>query len=302
MNGVILIDKPKEFTSFDVIAVMRKLCKQKKAGHTGTLDPNATGVLPVLLGCATKAQDLIENHDKTYIADFKLGMTSDTLDIWGNVTENEKPHIVREKFENTLENFVGEIEQIPPMFSAIQINGQRLYDLARKGIAVERESRKVTVYNETLLDFDAENQSGQIEVSCSKGTYIRTIIDDIGKALGCGAVMSGLRRTKACGFSIDECITLEKAKELAENGTLESRLISTERLFMNYEQILVSEAQAKRFKNGGALDMGRTALKNRELVDGKRYRVKSRDGEFLGLGIVDLQNGAIKVLKLFPLS
>lgn len=302
MNGVILIDKPKEFTSFDVIAVMRKLCKQKKAGHTGTLDPNATGVLPVLLGCATKAQDLIENHDKTYIADFKLGMTSDTLDIWGNVTENEKPHIVREKFENTLENFVGEIEQIPPMFSAVQINGQRLYDLARKGIAVERESRKVTVYNATLLDFDAENQSGQIEVSCSKGTYIRTIIDDIGKALGCGAVMSGLRRTKACGFSIDECITLEKAKELAENGTLESRLILTERLFMNYEQILVSEAQARRFKNGGALDIGRTALKNRELVDGKHYRVKSRDGEFLGLGIVDLQNGAIKVLKLFPLS
>ena len=114
--------------------------------------------------------------------------------------------------------------------------------------------------------------------------------------------MSGLRRTKACGFSIDECITLEKAKELAENGTLESRLILTERLFMNYEQILVSEAQARRFKNGGALDIGRTALKNRELVDGKHYRVKSRDGEFLGLGIVDLQNGAIKVLKLFPLS
>ena len=302
MNGVILIDKPKEFTSFDVIAVMRKLCKQKKAGHTGTLDPNATGVLPVLLGCATKAQDLIENHDKTYIADFKLGMTSDTLDIWGNVTESEKTHIIREKLENTLENFVGEIEQIPPMFSAVQINGQRLYDLARKGIDVERESRKVTVYNATLLDFDAENQSGQIEVSCSKGTYIRTIIDDIGKALGCGAVMSGLRRTKACGFSIDECITLEKAKELAENGTLESRLILTERLFMNYEQILVSEAQARRFKNGGALDIGRTALKNRELVDGKHYRVKSRDGEFLGLGIVDLQNGAIKVLKLFPLS
>lgn len=302
MNGVILIDKPKEFTSFDVIAVMRKLCKQKKAGHTGTLDPNATGVLPVLLGCATKAQDLIENHDKTYIADFKLGMTSDTLDIWGNVTESEKTHIIREKLENTLENFVGEIEQIPPMFSAVQINGQRLYDLARKGIDVERESRKVTVYNATLLDFDAENQSGQIEVSCSKGTYIRTIIDDIGKALGCGAVMSGLRRTKACGFSIDECITLEKAKELAENGTLESRLILTERLFMNYEQVLVSEAQARRFKNGGALDIGRTALKNRELVDGKHYRVKSRDGEFLGLGIVDLQNGAIKVLKLFPLS
>ena len=132
MNGVILIDKPKEFTSFDVIAVMRKLCKQKKAGHTGTLDPNATGVLPVLLGCATKAQDLIENHDKTYIADFKTRNDLDTLDIWGNVTENEKPHIVREKFENTLENFVGEIEQIPPMFSAVQINGQRLYDLAQK--------------------------------------------------------------------------------------------------------------------------------------------------------------------------
>ncbi|MGN1138750.1 MAG: tRNA pseudouridine(55) synthase TruB, partial [Ruminococcus sp.] len=146
MNGVLLINKPKEFTSFDVVAVVRKYSGQRKIGHTGTLDPNATGVLPLLLGNATKAQDIVPNHDKEYIADFQLGKTTDTLDIWGQILTETKSNVSRVDFENILEKFTGEISQIPPMYSAVQVNGKRLYDLARKGIEVEREKRKVTVY------------------------------------------------------------------------------------------------------------------------------------------------------------
>ncbi|MCD8025818.1 MAG: tRNA pseudouridine(55) synthase TruB, partial [Clostridiales bacterium] len=190
MNGILLIDKPKGFTSFDVIAVIRRITGQRKAGHTGTLDPNATGVLPILLGTATKAQDLILNHDKTYIADFALGITTDTLDIWGTVKSKAEADVKRDEIEALIPDFTGTIEQIPPMFSAVQKDGQRLYDLARKGIEVERKSRKVTVYSLKLLDFDESAQTGRLEISCSKGTYVRSLIDDIGKRLGTGAVMT----------------------------------------------------------------------------------------------------------------
>ena len=159
MRGVIVIDKPQGFTSFDVIAVVRRLTGQRKTGHTGTLDPNATGVLPVLLGAATKAQDLIVNHDKEYLAGFRLGMTTDTLDIWGQVKSRCESHISREAVETALGRFRGEIEQIPPMFSAVQQNGQRLYDLARKGIEVARKPRTVTVYRLELLAFDEAEQT-----------------------------------------------------------------------------------------------------------------------------------------------
>lgn len=299
MNGVILIDKPADFTSFDVVAVVRKITGQKKTGHTGTLDPNATGVLPVLLGSATKAQDLIVNHDKTYSADFKLGITTDTLDIWGKVTSEQKSQIVRDDILNIIPEFTGEIEQIPPMFSAVQKNGQRLYDLARKGIEVERESRKVTVYSLELTEFDETTQSGKLGISCSKGTYVRTIIDDIGRQLGVGAIMTGLRRTSACGYSIDECITLDKAKELAQNNQLESFVRSIESLFVSYGYIAVSEAQARRFSNGGALDIDRTYLKNIDVADGQIFRVKDRENNFLGLGIVDTHTKLLKIHKTF---
>lgn len=192
LNGVLLIDKPKEFTSFDVIAVVRRLTGQKKLGHTGTLDPNATGVLPILLGTATKTQDLILNHDKSYTAEFQLGKTTDTLDIWGTVTGECESSVTEEQLRRVIPNFTGEIEQIPPMYSAVQKNGQRLYDLARQGIEVERESRKVTVYSLSLANFDEKAQTGTLEISCSKGTYVRTIIDDIGRVLGVGAVMTAL--------------------------------------------------------------------------------------------------------------
>ena len=299
MNGVLLIDKPKEFTSFDVIAVVRGLTGQRKAGHTGTLDPNATGVLPVLLGSATKAQDLIPNHDKKYIADLKLGMTTDTLDIWGKELTKTESDITGEELESALDGFRGEIWQLPPMFSAVQKNGQRLYDLARKGIEVERERRKVTVYSLTLLEFDRKTQCGKLEVFCSKGTYVRTIIDDIGAKLGVGAVMTGLRRVEACGFSIDDCLTLDELKELKEQGELSKALRSAESLFSVYPALYISPMQAKRFSNGGALDVSRTSLRDKDPSDKQIFRVRENTAGFLGLGIISKEKNQIKIYKLF---
>lgn len=295
MNGILIIDKPAEFTSFDVIAVLRRLLGQKKIGHTGTLDPNATGVLPILLGNATKTQDLILNHDKSYIAEFMLGKTTDTLDIWGTVTNEVQSCASKEDILNVLPEFRGVISQIPPMFSAVQKNGQRLYDLARQGIEVERESRQVTVYSLELAAFDEKAQCGTLEISCSKGTYVRTVIDDIGRRLGCGAVMTALRRTQACGFGLDDSITLEKAKSLVENGELENCVKSVESMFEQCGYVAVSDAQAKRFSNGGALDIARTYLAKLDVQDGQIFRVKNRRNEFLGLGRIDKEKGLLKI-------
>lgn len=299
MNGVLLVDKPKGFTSFDVIAVVRKLTGQRKTGHTGTLDPNATGVLTVLLGSATKAQDIILNHDKSYVAGFKLGLTTDTLDIWGTVTSKSESRVSRADVERLIPKFSGEIEQVPPMYSAVKKDGQRLYDLARRGIEVERKARKVTVYKLALTDFDEETQEGTLEISCSKGTYVRTIIDDLGTSLGTGAVMTALRRTFACGFSIDDCITLDDLKLLSEKGEAQTALRSVESLFYDCAEVKISDGQAKRFSNGGALDITRTALKKAEDIDGKIYRVKNADS-FLGLAKADTSAGLLKIYKLFP--
>lgn len=299
MNGVIVIDKPQGFTSFDVIAVVRKLTGQRKTGHTGTLDPNATGVLPVLLGTATKAQDLIVNHDKEYTASFKLGLTTDTLDIWGQVRESRESRVSKDEIEALLSRFRGEITQLPPMYSAVKKNGQRLYDLARKGVEVERERRTVTVYRLELTGFDEKTQEGTLSVSCSKGTYIRTLIDDIGSALGCGAVMTALRRTFACGYTLEDCVTLDELKAICERGEAEQTIRPVESLFTSYAFLTVSEAQAKRFCNGGTLDLSRTSLKNKIPGDKTILRVKTRAGAFLGLGITDEKSGSLKIYKLF---
>ena len=297
MNGVLIIDKPQGFTSFDVIAVVRRLTGQRKTGHTGTLDPNATGVLPVLLGNATKAQDLIVNHDKCYTADFRLGLTTDTLDIWGQVKTETESRCTQAQVEAVLPQFRGDIEQLPPMFSAVKQNGQRLYALARQGREVARAKRRVTVYGLVLTAFDEAAQCGTLHIECSKGTYVRTVIDDIGAALGTGAVMTALRRTAACGYTLDDCITLDELRTLSEQGRAAEVLRPTESLFVWYEALTVSDAQAKRFCNGAALDVSRTALRGKTCPDGARFRIKNTAGSFLGLGVV--QDGEIKVFKLF---
>ena len=302
MNGVLVVNKPKEFTSFDVVALVRKLSGQRKIGHTGTLDPNATGVLPLLLGNATKAQDIIINHDKEYEAEFRLGFTSDTLDVWGNVRECSDKKISREDIEKIIPDFTGKIQQIPPMFSAVQKDGKRLYDLARQGIEVEREKRAVTIERLELLGFDEKTQTGRLSVSCSKGTYIRTLIDDIGEKLGTYAVMTKLRRTLACGYGIDEAIPLDELRALKESQGIKAvqKLIKpTETVFAPYRAVYVSAAQAKRFKNGGGLDAGRTVLAKMNKQNGEIFRVYERDGGFLGLGKVNLEKAELGFLKLF---
>lgn len=299
MNGVIVIKKPMDFTSFDVVAVVRRTLHTKKVGHCGTLDPNATGVLPILIGNATKAQDIIPNHDKSYVADFRLGLTSDTLDIWGEVVKTQESHVTKAELSEALKSFTGDIMQVPPMFSAVQKDGVRLYELARKGIEIEREARKITVYSLKLTDFDEVTQSGTLCVSCSKGTYIRQLIADIALSLGTNGIMTGLVRTSACGFTLDEAITLEQLKVYAENGQINEHIKDIESLLESYDELVVSDKQAHRFKNGNPLDVERTVLKDIAPKDGTIYRVKSPFGEFLALGVVNLEQGLIKIYKHF---
>ena len=231
MNGVLVLDKPAGFTSFDAVAVMRGLAHEKKIGHTGTLDPMATGVLPLLLGNATRAAALLPDTDKEYEAGFCLGHATDTQDTTGKTVAESARRAAQADVEAALGGFRGEILQIPPMVSAVSVGGKRLYDLARKGIEVERKPRPVTVYRLELLEFDEEARSGVLRVSCSKGTYIRTICADLGEALGTYGAMSALRRTRACGFSLADCVTLGEARELAAAGRLAERLLPVESLF-----------------------------------------------------------------------
>lgn len=220
LNGILLIDKPSDWTSFDVIAKLRGILKTRKIGHTGTLDPMATGVLVTLVGKATKLQDKFENQDKTYLAGFQLGITTNTQDITGEITANSDKIIQKEDILKVIPKFTGKQEQIPPMFSAVKIKGQKLYKLARKGIEIEREPKNIEVYRLQILEYESGN--GILEIECSKGTYVRTLIHDIGNALGCGGTMTSLRRTMACGFSIDECHTLEEV----QNNSPEDLLVS----------------------------------------------------------------------------
>ncbi len=298
MNGVIILDKPEGFTSFDAVAVMRKITHEKKIGHTGTLDPMATGVLPILLGKGTKCSDLLPDTDKEYIASFKLGVKSDTLDSTGKILEEHYEKISLEALQSALVAFRGEIEQIPPMYSAVQVGGVRLYDLARKGIEVERKSRKVNISLLRLDNYDETSGEGELTVRCSKGTYIRTLIDDIARSLSlCGGIMTALRRTRACGFGIDDALSLDELKKLAEEEKIESALRPLDGLFSEYRKVNVSNAQMNRYLNGGELALERLHLKFNE--DGERIRVYSPDGKiFLGLGQVDTAEKQMKILKI----
>lgn len=299
MNGVIVVNKPEGFTSFDVVAVMRRICNERKIGHCGTLDPNATGVLPMLLGRAAKAQDILPNHDKTYVAEFVLGKVTDTLDVWGEEKESEKTSVKRQELLSAIPEFTGEIEQIPPMYSAVQINGKRLYDLARQGIEVERKARRITVYSLELLDFDEGSQRGKLKVSCSKGTYIRTLIDDIAKKFCIGGCMTSLVRVSACGFDLSNAHTLEELKTLSEMGEIKKAFLSTESLFVTYREIILSSLQAKRFSNGGALDVNRIRQKPQNLENEEIIRIKSPSGVFMGLGRYCDESEEIKIYKQF---
>lgn len=295
MNGVFILDKPETFTSFDAVAVMRHLLGERKIGHTGTLDPMATGVLPLLLGKGTRAIPFLEERPKTYRAEFSLGKRTDTLDRTGQLLEENEKSVPEEALRETMRTFEGEILQVPPMYSAIRKNGVRLYDLARQGVEVERSARPVTIYRLKLLEYDEKTRSGALELTCSKGTYVRTLIDDIGKKCGCcGGVMMNLRRLAAAGFSIDMATPLLEAKTM-EKEELLKKVLPIEALFREYPKVIVSKAQAKRFLNGGWLDPKRFG--EQKFPKDTPLRIKSPEGQFLGLG--EWQEDALRVLKIF---
>lgn len=298
MTGVLILDKPTDFTSFDAVAVCRRLCHERKIGHTGTLDPMATGVLPLLLGKATRAASLLEDTGKEYEAGFRLGVSTDTEDSTGKVLETNEAPVSRETLESLLPQFRGEIMQVPPMYSAVSKDGKRLYELARKGIEVEREARPVAIFKLELTEYNEISREGKLVVSCSKGTYIRTLIADLAKAAGSLGVMTALRRTKACGFTLADAITLDEAKFLSEAGTLEEKLRPVESLFVHLPAVTVSPAQATRFGNGGQLDLNRIgAFRKKKPEIGGVFRVKTEDGIFLGLGKIEEEQ--LSILKLF---
>ncbi len=291
MNGILCIDKPQEMTSFVACARVRRALGIKKTGHTGTLDPMATGVLPILCGNATRVLDFLPSHDKRYTVTVTFGLTSDTDDIWGQVEETGHPLPTEAALEEALAAFRGDILQVPPMVSALKKDGVRLYELARRGIEIEREARPVTVRTLDLLRFDG--RTAVLDCACSKGTYMRVIAADLGRALGCGAVMSGLRRTVAVGFTLDDCLTLDDVAAQAADGTVAARLLPTDRVLTCYPALTVTAPQANRFRNGGALSRERLTAP----VDGLT-RIYAPDGRFLGLGRPDGEELAIAKLFL----
>ncbi len=295
MTGIICLDKQEHMTSFSAVARTRRITGEKKAGHAGTLDPMATGILPVLLGGATRFMEFLPVHDKGYRARIQLGMTTDTLDTTGTVLTRSGVRVSKAQVEQALAAFRGDILQVPPMYSALSKNGVRLYELARRGEEVERQARPVTIYRLELTEFDGQTQECTLNVLCSKGTYIRSLADDLGRMLGCGAVMSGLRRTYAAGFSLEDCVTLDTLSELAQQGKLSQCMIPLERALAAYPSLSVTQAQAVRFANGGALDADR--LRFAEKRDGL-FRVYSPDERFLGLGELLPEERELKVRRV----
>ncbi len=294
MNGILCVNKPQNFTSFDVVAKLRGILQMKRLGHGGTLDPMATGVLPVFVGTATKACDIMPNSTKSYRAGFRLGMTTDTQDITGKLLSSSETEVTRKALEEVLPRFIGDIMQLPPMYSAVQVNGRRLYDLARQGIEVERTARAITVDGLVLESYDETSREGVVSIACSKGTYIRTIINDIGEALGCGGIMTSLVRTSSGGFTLDDCFTLEEIQRARDEGRLEELILPIERVFVTLPKLRLNEVQTRMYRNGVKLDLGRI----RNIKDNcAEYAVYGFDGGFIGTAHADFGEKILRVGK-----
>lgn len=286
MPYLILLNKPEDLTSFSAVARVRRILGEKRIGHTGTLDPMATGVLPLLTGRASRLSSLMLDSDKSYRATVRLGVVTDTLDITGNVLETRNVLVSDSDLSTTLSHFLGKISQVPPMYSALKKDGVRLYDLARQGIEIERSAREVEIKNITLVKRLSETDF-IIDVTCSKGTYIRTLAGDIGERLGCGACLLALCRTAVSGFKLEECVTLE---ELEKNP--QKHLKSPEDCVKHLDSVTVSEKQSYRFLHGGQLDLNR--LSGITPTDGKLLRVLFED-KFLGIGKIDLEKNQLNI-------
>ena len=283
MNGIVIVDKPQEWTSQDVTARLRRVFNTKRIGHGGTLDPMATGVLPVFVGRGTRGVEFFEHAEKAYEATLLLGRTTDTEDIFGNTLTEQEVHISEEEFLTILPRFRGKIMQIPPMYSALKVNGQKLCDLARKGQEVERKPREIEIFELTCLDFTGS--TARLRVKCSKGTYIRTLCKDIGEALGCGGCMAALRRVQAGEYTIEEAVPLQELLETDDPGKY---LRSVDSMFRNYPAVTLTANQEKRCRHGNQFSIA---------LEAGTYRCYSAGGEFLMLSKVE--DGIMTTIKSF---
>ncbi len=283
MNGIVIVDKPEGWTSQDVTARLRRVFNTRRIGHGGTLDPMATGVLPVFVGRATRGVEFFEHAEKMYEATLRLGISTDTEDITGAVLEQKEVTISKQDFLEILTQFRGKIQQIPPMYSALKVNGQKLCDLARKGKEVERQSREIEIFRLECLEFSG--QTARLLVHCSKGTYIRTLCKDIGGALGCGGCMASLRRVSAGEYHIEESVPLQTLLNTEEP---EQYLRTVDTMFRNHPAVTLTPNQEKRCRNGNAFTL--------PIADGT-YRAYSQSGEFLMLAKVEA--GIMSTIKSF---
>lgn len=290
MNGIINVYKEKGYTSHDVVAKLRGILHMKKIGHTGTLDPDAVGVLPVCVGKGTKVCSLLTDKDKTYEAVVQLGVITDTEDMTGEVLETRPVTVTDEDIKKVLPNFIGEIEQIPPMYSAIKVQGKKLYELAREGKTIERKPRKITIHQLELINTNLAQQEFSIRVTCSKGTYIRTLCQDIGEKLGCGAAMKALVRTRVGNFSIENAKTLG---EIEQQGPI---LLPIEEVFSEYASCHVTEAGMKYLKNGNMVTVSLCDYKG---VDGESVRMYGTDGDFYAIYQYEAKGNKYHIKKMF---
>ncbi len=300
MDGIINIYKEKGFTSHDVVAKLRGIFKQKKIGHTGTLDPEAEGVLPVCLGKGTKLCDLLTEKDKQYEAILKLGVTTDTQDMTGTVLKESVVNFDEQIIREAILSFEGEYDQLPPMYSALKVNGKKLYELAREGKEVERTPRRIQIHKIEILDMNPEKQEVSIRIDCSKGTYIRTLCHDIGEKLGCGGAMAALLRTRVERFYLKDSIKLGEVEARMKEGTLSQYIIPVEQMFSQYERFQVKEEYDKLLLNGNPLTEKMGTEKNKQISQDKALlRVYDSQNKFMGLYEYSHEESRFKPYKMF---
>ncbi len=297
-DGILNVYKEKGYTSHDVVAKMRGILKMKKIGHTGTLDPDAEGVLPVCIGKATKLVDLITDKDKTYKAVCKLGITTDTQDMTGKVLKTADVNIDSTQLEKAINSYIGEYLQLPPMFSAIKVDGKKLYELARLGKEVDRERRRVIIKNIHLMDYDVKEQEFTVIVECGKGTYIRTLLHDIGETLGCGAAMKSLIRTEVGSFAVEEALKLSEIEALVREDKLSPHIVTIDEVFSHYPKVYVTSDYNKLIYNGNMFTSEHTQKPLQE-IEADIVRVYDSEEHFIGLYAYLSEERLYKPVKMF---
>ena len=298
LNGIIIVNKEPGFTSNDVVAKMRGICRQKKVGHTGTLDPDATGVLPVCLGTGTKLCDMLTDKEKEYVTELLLGVTTDTQDVSGTVLSERPVDVTEEQVREVIMSFLGAYDQIPPMYSALKVNGKKLYELAREGKEIERKARRVEILELEILEMKLPVV--KMRVGCTKGTYIRTLCHDVGEKLGCGGTMKSLVRTKVGRFTLEQAHSLAEIERIRDGSLgLESVLIPTEAAFLDLRRVCVKPEADKLLLNGNAVPVDKLMVSGVSFSDGERIRVCTSDGRFLGLYEFAKAGGSLRSVKMF---